>query len=120
MHRLVANGVVRSYSVKRKKRCDEIISCCSVCNGFMFNAKRYMHMDDAYFTSDRVTFPYEAKQIFNKIFYVLNFQDNPHQFSLDLDQLERIFEYRYLQSSVNSFPVTRTELEYMFDTLGFL
>ena len=69
-----------------------------------------MHMDDAYFTSDQVTFPYEVKQIFIKILYVLNFQDNPHHFSL-----ERIFEYRYLQSSVNSFPV-----KYMFNTLGFL
>ena len=117
MHRLVANKIVRNRSVKKVP---EIASHYSVCNGFMFNAKRHMHMDDAYFTSNQVTFPFEAKQCFSKIIHVLNFLDNPHHFALDLDQLERIFDYRYLQSSENSFPVTVTELEYMFDTLGFL
>ena len=79
-----------------------------------------MHMDDAYFTSNQITFSFEAKIIFSKIIHVLNFLDNPHHFALDLDQLERIFGNRYLQSSENSFPVIVTELEYMFDTLGFL
>ena len=31
-----------------------IISDYDVCSGFMFNAKRYMHMNDAYFTPDQV------------------------------------------------------------------
>ena len=115
MNQLVASKIIRRRSVKKVP---EIASHCSVCNGFMFNAKRYMDMDDAYFTSNQITFPFEAKQIFSKIIHVLNFLDNPHHFALDLDQLERIFDYRYLQSSENSFPVT--ELEYMFDTLGFL
>ena len=79
-----------------------------------------MHMDNAYFTSTQTTFPIEAKQIFSKIINVLNYLDNQHHFALDLDQLGRIFEYRYLQSSTSSFPVTVTELEYMFDTLCFL
>ena len=39
---------------------------------------------------------------------------------MDLGQLDRIFEYRFIQSSSYSFPVTNVELEYMFDTLGFL
>ena len=43
-----------------------IKSDCDVCGGFMFNAKRYMYMDDAYFTSDQVTFQYEAKKISGK------------------------------------------------------
>ena len=79
-----------------------------------------MHMDDAYFTSNQVTFPFEAKQIFLNIIHVLNYLDNQHHFALDLDQLGIIFDYRYLQSSTSSFPVTVAELEYMFDTLGFL
>ena len=44
-----------------------IISDCDVCGGFTFNAKRYMHMNDAYFTQDQVMFPYEAKKIFDRI-----------------------------------------------------
>ena len=117
MNRLVASKIIRSRSVKKVP---VIASRCSVCIGFMFNAKRYMHMDDAYFTSNQITFPIEAKRIFSKIIHVLNYLDNQHHFTLDLDQLRRIFEYCYLQSSTSSFPVIVTELEYMFDTLGFL
>ena len=93
-----------------------------MCGGFMFNAKRYMHMNEAYFTPDQVMFPYEAKKIFDQIVHELHYLDieNPHHFMLDLDQLERIFAYRFLQSKTYSFPVTSNELEYMFDTLGFL
>ena len=43
---------------------------------------------------------------------------HPHHFTLDLDQLDRIFEYRVGSSC--SFPVTNVELEYKYDTLGFL
>ena len=46
--------------------------------------------------------------------------ENPHHFALDLDQSDWIFEHRFLQSKSYSFPVTSVELEYMFDTLGFL
>ena len=117
MNRLVASKIIRSRSVKKVI---VIASRCSVCDGFMFNAKWYMHMDDAYFTSNQITFPIEAKQIFLKIMHVLNYLDSQHHFTLDLDQLRRIFEYCYLRSSTSSFPLTLTELEYMFDTLGFL
>ena len=109
--------VVSNCSVKKVL---VIAPRCSVYNGFMFNAKRYMHMDDAHFTSNQITFPIEEKRIFSKIIHALNYLDNQHHFALDIDQLGRIFEYRYLQSSTSSFPVTVTELEYMFDTLGFL
>ena len=39
-----------------------IISDCGVCNGFMFNAKRYMHMDDAYFTPVQLCFLTKRKR----------------------------------------------------------
>ena len=42
-----------------------------------------------------------------------------NQFTLDLDQLNRIFDYCYIRSNNYSFPVTDVEFEYMFDTLGF-
>ena len=95
-----------------------IISDCDVCGGFMFNAIRYMHMNDAYFTPDQVMFPYEAKKIFDRIVHELHYLtiENPHHFALDFDQLDRIFEHRFLQSKSYSFPVTSVEL----DTLGFL
>ena len=35
--------------------------------------------------------------------------------TLDFDQLDRIFKYRF-QSSSYSFPIANVELEYMFDT----
>ena len=60
-------------------------------------------------------FPYELKKIFEQILHELQYLDkvNTHHFTLDLDQLDRIFEYHFIQSSSFSFPV-------MFDTLGFL
>ena len=119
MQRLVAKCIVSSYSMSKKRRsipkpvAAGIISDCDVYGGFMFNAKRYMHMD---------IFPYEAKKIFEGIMHELNYLniENPHHFALDLDQLDRIFEHRLLQSKSYSFPVTSVELEYTFDTLGFL
>ena len=33
----------------------------------MFNAQRYMHMNDAYFTPSTVWFPYEMKKMFDRI-----------------------------------------------------
>ena len=79
-----------------------------------------MHVNDAYFAPLTIQFPYELKKIFERILRELHYLDkeHPHHFTLDLDQLDRIFEYR--ASSSYSFPVTNVELEYMFDTLGFL
>ena len=99
-----------------------IIPDCDVCGGFMFNAQRYMHMNDAYFTPHQIRFPYEIKKEFDRIVHELQYlnTDHSHHFTLDFDQLDRIFEYRFVQSRSHSFPVTSVELEYMFDTLGFL
>ena len=47
-------------------------------------------------------------------------REHPHHFTLDLHQLDRIFEYRFIQSRSYSFPITSIKLDYMFDTLGFL
>ena len=43
---------------------------------------------------------------------------HPRHFTLDLEMLDRIFEYR--ADSIYSFPVTNVELEYIFGTLNFL
>ena len=81
-----------------------------------------MHVNDAHFTLDQVMFPYEAKKIFDRIVHELHYLniENPHNFALDLDQLDRIFEHRFPESKSYYFPVTSVELEYMFDTLGFI
>ena len=87
-----------------------IVSNCDVCGGLMFNAQRYMHMDDAYSPpSSTIRFPYELKKIFDRILHELQYlhREHPHHSTLDLDQLDRIFEYRFIQSSSYSFPVTR-------------
>ena len=36
-----------------------IVSNCDVCGGLMFNAQRYMHMNDAYFAPSTIRIPYE-------------------------------------------------------------
>ena len=49
----------------------DIIADCDVCGGFMFNAQRYMHMNDAYFTPSPIRFPYEVKKVFDQILHEL-------------------------------------------------
>ena len=124
MQRLIAEGIIRSFSMRGRRRraavklVTGIISDCDVCGGFMFNIQRYMHMNDAHFTPHQIRFPYEMKKVFDRILHELQYLDteHPHHFALDLDQLNRIFEYRFMQSGSYSFPVTCVELEYMFDT----
>ena len=72
-----------------------IISNCDVCGGLMFNAQRYMHMNNAYFAPSTIWFPYELK-VFDHILHKLQYFDreHPHHFTLDMDQLDRIFEYQ--------------------------
>ena len=112
MSRLIAKGIIRSYSMRQRRAAVKprigIVSNCDVCGGFMNNA---------YFTHSMVWFPYEMKNVFDRILHKLQYLDreHPHHFTLDLDQLDRIFEYRFIQSKSYSFPVTS-----MFDTLGFL
>ena len=79
-----------------------------------------MQLNDAYFAPSAIRFPYELKKIFDRILHELQYLDevHPRHFTLDLDQLDRIFEYR--AGSSYSFPVTNVELESRFDTLGFL
>ena len=110
MLRLIAKGIIRSYSMRQRR----------IVGGLMFNAQRYMHVNDAYFAPSMIQFPYELKKIFDLILHGLQYLDkvHPHLFTLDLDQLDKIFDYRAGSSS--SFPVTNVELEYMFDTLSFL
>ena len=125
MSRLIAKGIIRSYSMRRRGRFapvkpNGIVSNCDVCGGLMLNAPRYLHMNDAYFSPSTIRFPYELKKIFDRILHELQHLDkvHPHHFTLDLDQLGRIFVYR--ASSSYFFHVTNVELEYTFDTLGFL
>ena len=70
-----------------------IVSNCDVCGGLMFNAQRYMHVNDAYFAPSTIWFPYEMKKTFDRILHELQYLDreHPHHFTLDLDQLIPIF-----------------------------
>ena len=62
MSRLIAKGIIRNDSMRQRrigaavKPPIGIISSCEVCGRFMFNARRYMHMNDAYFALQRFGF----------------------------------------------------------------
>ena len=49
-----------------------IVSNCYVCGWLMVNAQRYMHMNDAYFTPSTIRFPYELKNIFDRLLHELH------------------------------------------------
>ena len=92
MPRLIAKRIIRSYSVRQRrigsvKPPIGIISNCDVCGGLMFNAQRYMHMNDAYFAPSTIRFPYELKKIFDRILHELQYLDrkHSHHYTLDLD-----------------------------------
>ena len=57
-------------------------------------------------------FPYEMKKKCDRILHELQYldRDHPHHFTLDLDQLDRIFEYWFTQSRSYSFPATSVVL----------
>ena len=59
------------------------------------------------------------KKIFDWILHGLQYLDreHPHHFILDLDQLDRILEYCFIQSKSHSFPATSIELEYINSSL---
>ena len=121
MSLLIAKGIIRSYSMLQRRIACTVnppigsVSNCDVCGVLMFNAQRYTHMNDAYLAPSTIRFPYELKKIFDQIFHELEYLDteHSHHFTSDLDQLNRIFEYRFIQSSSYSFPVTNVELEYV-------
>ena len=68
MPRLVAKGIIRSYSMRQRRIAGAVkppIGIVSnVCGGLMFNAQRYIHMNDAYFSPSTIRFSYELKKIF--------------------------------------------------------
>ena len=67
-----------------------------------------MHITDAYFAPSTILFPYELKKIFDRILHEVQYldRDHSHHFTLDLGQLNMIFEYRFIQSSSYSLSVT--------------
>ena len=44
----------------------------------MFNAQRYMHVNDAYFVPSTIRFPYVLKTIFDRILHELQYLDKVH------------------------------------------
>ena len=83
MSRLITKGIIRSYIKRRRGRISAvkpicIVSNCDVCGGLMFNAQRYMHMNDAYLAPSTIRFPYELKKIFDRILHELQYFDKVH------------------------------------------
>ena len=85
MPQLITKGIIRSFSMQKRRRAEVkpltgIISDCDLCGGFMFNAQRYMHMNDAYFTPHQIRFPYEMKKVFDRILHEPQYLDTeqPH------------------------------------------
>ena len=70
--------------------------------------------------STTIRLSYDLNNLFDRILRELQYlhEKHLHHFTLNLNKLDRISEYR--DSGSYSFPVTDVELEYMFDTLGFL
>ena len=64
-----------------------------------------MRTNDSYFAPSTIRFPYELKKIFNRIIHKLQFLNNkrPHHFTLDLDQWDKIFKYRFIQSGSHPY-----------------
>ena len=92
--RLIAKGIIKSFSMRKRraiKPVTGIISDCDVCGGFMFNAQRFMSMNDAHFVPS--TIPHEVKKVFDRILHELQYFDREYSrhFTLDLDRLDRIF-----------------------------
>ena len=71
MSRLIAKGIIRSYSMPKRGRIapavkpSGIVSNGDVCSGLVFNAQRYMHLNDAYISPSTIRFPYELKKLFD-------------------------------------------------------
>ena len=112
MSRLIAKGIIRSYSMRQQRTAAVnppigIISNFGVCGWLIFNAQRYMHMNDAYFTPSTIWFPYEIKKVFDRILPELQYLDreHPHHLTLDLDQVDRVFKYRLFRVEATPSPL---------------
>ena len=79
---MIAKGIIRRYSMRQRQAAVKppilIISNCDVCGVLMFNAQRYMHMNDAYFSPSMIWFPYERKKMFDRILPKLQYLDREH------------------------------------------
>ena len=79
MSRLIAKGIIRNYSMRQRriaaavKPPNGLVSNCDVCGGVMFIAQRYMHVNDAYFSTSTIRFPYGLKKIFDWILHELQY-----------------------------------------------
>ena len=80
MSRLIAKGIIRRYSMRQRRgrpvqQPIGIVSNCDVCGRLMFNAQRYMHMNDA----STIRFPYELMKIIDRILHELRYhREHPH------------------------------------------
>ena len=79
MSGLIAKGIISSYSMRQRRTAVKppigIIPNSDVCGGLMFNAQRYMHMNDAYFAPSTIWFPFEMKKIFDRILHEQQYLD---------------------------------------------
>ena len=77
MSRLVAKGIVRSHSMRERRATIRspvgIVSNCGVCGGLVYNAQRFMHMNDAYFITSAIWVLYQMKKLFDRILYELQY-----------------------------------------------
>ena len=121
MSRLIAKGIIRSYSMRRQRRIAVVKPMGSYPFVMFLMDSCLMHVVTCTRTM-LILLLHQGYSIFDRILHELQYlhREKPHHFTLDLDQLDRILEYRFIQNSSYYFLVTNVELEYMFDTLGFL
>ena len=92
MSRLIAKGIIRNNNMRQRRIAGAVkppigsVSNCDVCGGLMFNAQRYMHMNNAYFAPSTIRFPCGLKKISDRILHELQCRgrEYSHHFTLDL------------------------------------
>ena len=79
MSRLIAKGIIRSYSMRRQGRIapavkpNGIVSNCDVCGGLALHAH-----ERCLFCSFTIWFPYEVKKKFDRMLHELQYLDKVH------------------------------------------
>ena len=61
MSRLITKGIIRSFRIRQRRIASAVKPAngtASNCDGLLFNAQRYIHMNDAYFFPSTIRFPY--------------------------------------------------------------